>query len=138
MDYKELTKRYLNAETSLEEEAMLRDLRAKSPEAEQRAVEAMIYLHKSERARTHSPKLKLHEPQTQRRWHLGIALAACVAMIGGAFHLSEPTIYGYYNGKPITSLAKAESLTQEMFSNMTLAEADTETNDIFNDLFLIK
>ena len=137
MDYKELTKRYLNAETSLEEEAMLKAHRTDSAEAEQRAVEAMIYLHQKERIQPLEVKVKLHEPQTQSRWQIIFATAvASVALLWGVSLLNEPTIYGYYNGEPITSLAKAESLTHEMFSNMTLAEAETE--NIFNDLFLIQ
>ena len=137
MDYRELTKRYLNAETSLEEEALLKTHRAEGAEAEQRAIEAMIYLHQSEREKAHNVEIRLHEPQSQSRWQIVLATAvASVALIWGAFHLSQPTVYGYYNGEPITSFAQAESLTHEMFSNMTLAEAETE--NIFNDLFLIK
>lgn len=134
MDYKDLTKRYLEAQTSLQEEAQLKELHSESPQAEDRAIEAMIYLREQERSRVDNIPIRLHQPN--RAWQLGVTLAAAVALIVGVFHLSQPTIYGYHNNKPITSLAQAELLTQELFDNLALANIDSE--EITEELFRIE
>jgi hypothetical protein len=76
----------------------------------------------------------MHEPR--RGWQMVAALAASVVMLLGIFHLTEPqTIYGYYNGEPVTSLAEAEQMTEELFGNMLLAESGAE--GILEDMFYL-
>ncbi len=132
MDYKELFRRYLNAETSLEEEALLRESSPAKADAEGRAIEAMIYHAKMQQEG--SVAIKLHEPR--RGWQMAMVLAASVVMLLGIFYLTKPqTIYGYYNGEPITSLAKAEQMTEEMFGNMLIAENGAES--VLDDMFYL-
>jgi hypothetical protein len=76
----------------------------------------------------------MHEPR--RGWQVVAALAASVVMLLGIFHLTKPqTIYGYYNGEPVTSLAEAEQMTEELFGNMLLAESGAE--GILEDMFYL-
>ena len=122
MDYKELTRRYLNAETSLKEEALLSEANPSKAQVEQRAIAAMIY------------QAQIQEPR--RGWQMAVALAASVVVLLGIFHFAKPqTIYGYYNGEPVTSLAQAEQMTEQMFGNMLLAENGAD--DILDELFYL-
>lgn len=132
MDYKELTRRYLNAETSLKEEAMLSEANPSKAQVEQRAIAAMIY--QAQMQRQERVEVKIHEPR--RGWQMAVALAASVVVLLGIFHFAKPqTIYGYYNGEPVTSLAQAEQMTEQMFGNMLLAENGSD--DIFDELFYL-
>ncbi|MBR5801203.1 MAG: hypothetical protein IKY25_00480 [Alistipes sp.] len=132
MDYKELTRRYLSAQTTLEEEAELLKSRPAVSDTEGRAIEAMIY--HAQKQRQESVAIRMHEPR--RGWQMVAALAASVVMLLGIFHLTKPqTIYGYYNGEPVTSLAEAEQMTEELFGNMLLAESGAE--GILEDMFYL-
>ena len=81
MDFKELTKRYLSAQTTLEEEAELLKSRPAVSDTEGRAIEAMIY--HAQKQRQESVAIRLHEPR--RGWQVVAALAASVVMLLGIF-----------------------------------------------------
>ncbi|MBR4995592.1 MAG: hypothetical protein IKY82_05980 [Alistipes sp.] len=135
MEYKDLTKRYFDGELSPAEEQTLHDeLAAVADNAltnDERAAKAM--LHYASLKSNASVSVKLHESRTHGRTRLTDAIVALCSMryariattavlgvvaIAMAIHLSQPTVYGYHNGKPITSYDEAQLLAQDIFDNL--------------------
>ena len=135
MEYKDLMQRYWQAQTTAAEEQELRErlLQNASPTAEERAARAMM-MH----AATEQPtaRIKLHQ-QTSRFWQMALATGLCALAIGVTIMLKEPTIYGYYNGEPITSLKEAQHHADKIFANLAQAEIPTD-EELINKLFRLK
>ena len=68
----------------------------------------------------------------ERSWLL--LIAALVA--GLTIWLAQPTVYGYYNGEPITSLAEAQYRAERVFANLAQAELPSE-EELMQKLFLL-
>ena len=121
MDYNELLKRYLDAaETPADKELLSAMLHQNDqPDAEQRALLAIEEYTRNQSQVT--TDVKLHTT-INWRWQIAAAMACCAIVVGVAFHLSRPTVYCYYNGQPITSLAEAQSHAVRSISEMTIPE----------------
>lgn len=128
-----LVDRYFRGETSLEEEAALRRILSQegvqhddadafrtTPEA--RAAAAMLSL--AGQARSEKAALRLHRPASNP-WRMAIAtVTAAAAVVVAVVTLTRPTIYGYVNGRPVTSLAEARDCSERMFSDMRTDDGD--------------
>lgn len=130
----QLVDRYFRGETSTEEEALLRRALADRAEGsadtngaapltpEERAAAAMLRLAGSGRGDT--VRIRLHQAP-QRRWRIAAATALSAAAIAAvAITLTRPTVYGYVNGQPVTSIAEARDCSRQMFSDMRADHAD--------------
>ena len=120
-----LCEQYLAGETSLSDEQVLRNalrhIDSESISPEMQAVKAMLQVADVRHAeRTF---VRLHTPQ-RVSWRIKLATAVAVVAIIliPIYKLSQPTVYGYYNGEPITSLAEAEARAQDIFNNLAQAE----------------
>ena len=135
MEYKDLMQRYWQAQTTAAEEQELRErlLQDASPTAEERAARAMM-MHAA--APQRSARVKLHQP-TSRFWQMALATGLCALAIGVTIMLKEPTIYGYYNGEPITSLKEAQHHADKIFANLAQAEIPTD-EELINKLFRLE
>ena len=135
MEYKDLMQRYWQAQTNAAEEQELREqlLQNTSPTAEERAARAMI-MH----ATTPQPsvRVKLHQP-TSRLWQMALATGLCSLAVVATIILKQPTVYGYYNGEPITSLEEAQYHADKIFANLAQAEIPTE-EELMNKLFRLE
>ena len=120
-----LCEQYLAGETSLSDEQVLRNalrhIDSKSISPEMQAVKAM--LEASEELQAERTFVRLHTPQ-KVSWRIKLAATAALvaAILIPVIYLSQPTVYGYYNGEPITSLAEAEARAQDIFNNLAQAE----------------
>lgn len=128
-----LVDRYFRGETSLEEEATLRRILSQgdgqhddadafrtTPEA----LAAAAILSLAEQARGEKVALRLHR-RTQNPWRMAIAtVTAAAAVIVAVVTLTRPTVYGYVNGRPVTSLAEARDCSERMFSDMRTDDGD--------------
>lgn len=128
-----LVDRYFRGETSLEEEAALRRILSQkgvqhddadafrtTPEA--RAAAAMLSL--AGQAHGEKATLRLHRPASNP-WRMAIAtVTAAAAVVVAVVTLTRPTIYGYVNGRPVTSLAEARDCSERMFSDMRTDDGD--------------
>ena len=127
--------RYWQAQTNAAEEQELREqlLQNTSPTAEERAARAMI-MH----ATTPQPsvRVKLHQP-TSRLWQMALATGLCSLAVVATIILKQPTVYGYYNGEPITSLEEAQYHADKIFANLAQAEIPTE-EELMNKLFRLE
>lgn len=120
-----LCEQYLAGETSLSDEQVLRNalrhIDSESISPEMQAVKAM--LEASEELQAERTFVRLRTP-LKASWR--IKLAATVALVAAilipVIYLSQPTVYGYYNGQPITSLAEAQAHAQDIFNNIAQAE----------------
>ena len=112
---------------------MQRYWQAQTTAAEERAARAMM-MH----AATEQPtaRIKLHQ-QTSRFWQMALATGLCALAIGVTIILKEPTIYGYYNGEPITSLKEAQHHADKIFANLAQAEIPTD-EELINKLFRLE
>ena len=116
--------RYYRGETTLAEEEALRSHLAQRAEAgtadtltpEERAAAEMLRLAEAERKT--KVVIRLHEAPA-RSWRIAVATALSAAAIAAvAVTLTHPTVYGYVNGRPVTSIAEARDCSQQMFSDM--------------------
>ncbi len=120
-----LCEQYLAGETSLSDEQVLRNalrhIDSKSISPEMQAVKAM--LEASEELQAERTFVRLHTPQ-KVSWRIKLAATAALvaAILIPVIYLSQPTVYGYYNGQPITSLAEAQAHAQDIFNNLAQAE----------------
>lgn len=134
MEYKELMQRYWQAETTPAEEKWLREqlLNIENPSPEERALKAMMLHPKQSCAEA---RVHLRQPK-HRGWQYAIGTAVCSLALVGIVTItkSKPTIYGYYNGEPITSFSEAQYRAECMFANLSPAEAPSE-EEIMNKLF---
>jgi hypothetical protein len=121
----ELCERYLAGTTSLNEEQVLRQallhLDADMLSPDMQAVKVMLEI--ADERHAERTFVRLHTPQ-KVSWRIKLATAAAVVAIIliPIYKLSQPTVYGYYNGEPITSLAEAEARAQDIFNNLAQAE----------------
>ena len=120
-----LCEQYLAGETSLSDEQVLRNalrhIDSKSISPEMQAVKAM--LEASEELQAERTFVRLHTPQ-KVSWRIKLAATAALvaAVLIPVIYMSQPTVYGYYNGQPITSLAEAQAHAQDIFNNIAQAE----------------
>jgi hypothetical protein len=120
-----LCEQYLAGETSLSDEQVLRNalrhIDSESISPEMQAVKAMLEV--ADERHAERTFVRLHTPQ-KVSWRIKLATAAAVVAIIliPIYKLSQPTVYGYYNGEPITSLAEAEARAQDIFNNLAQAE----------------
>ncbi len=142
MDYRELAEKWLKAETSLEEEQLLREHCDEPSSAEERAVGAIISHNTLQRKQSVEVKMRSSKPY----WAVASALSACcIALIllfslkGGttpATLATEPNVYCYVNGQEITSESEARLYAQQVMNSMqseNLAQAD-----ILGNLFTLE
>lgn len=121
----ELCERYLAGTTSLNEEQVLRQallhLDADMLSPDMQAVKVMLKV--ADERHAERTFVRLHTPQ-KVSWRIKLASAVAVVAIAliPIYKLSQPTVYGYYNGEPITSLAEAEARAQDIFNNLAQAE----------------
>ena len=127
--------RYWQAQTNAAEEQELREqlLQNTSPTAEERAARAMM-MH----ATTPQPsvRVKFHQP-TSCLWQMALATGLCSLAVIATIILKQPTVYGYYNGEPITSLEEAQYHADKIFANLAQAEIPTE-EELMNKLFRLE
>ena len=135
MEYKDLMQRYWQAQTTAAEEQELREqlLQNSSPTVEERAARAMMMHAASPKP---SVRVKFH-PAKPRFWQMALAAGLCALAIGVTIMLNRPTIYGYYNGEPITTLAEAQYHADRIFANLAQAELPTE-EELMNKLFRLE
>ena len=135
MEYRDLMQRYWQAKTSAAEEQVLREqlLKNDSPTPEERAARAMMAYSASPKP---SVNIKLHQPRPQL-WQIAVATALCSMVIFGVVKFFQPTVYGYYNGEPITTLAEAQYHADRVFANLAHAELPTD-EELINKLFMLE
>lgn len=135
MEYKDLMQRYWMAETSTTEEQELHKqlLQTDSPTAEERAACAMMAYSASPKR---SVNINLHQSKP-KLWQIAVATALCSFVIFGIVKFFQPTVYGYYNGEPITTLTEAQYHADRIFANLAQAELPTE-EELINKLFMLE
>ena len=130
----ELCERYFAGTTSLDDERVLRQalsrLDADMLSAEMQAVKAMMECGESLSSERVAITLR-HSSRLSWKLQLATAVAAVAIILIPIYKLSQPTVYGYYNGQPITSLAEAEARAQDIFNNLAQAELP-QVNSIEN------
>ena len=120
-----LCEQYLAGETSLSDEQVLRNalrhIDSKSISPEMQAVKAMLEV--ADERHAERTFVRLHTP-LKASWRIKLVATAAVvaAILIPVIYMSQPTVYGYYNGQPITSLAEAQAHAQDIFDNIALAE----------------
>lgn len=134
MDYNSLMQRYWRAETSAAEERELKEMLTDSSNltTEERAARAMMR-YASLQKQGVNIRLRQSKP---RYWQMTLAACACSLVAGLTIWLAQPTVYGYYNGEPITSLAEAQYRAERVFANLAQAELPSE-EELMQKLFLL-
>ena len=121
----ELCERYFAGATSLDDEHVLRQalLRLDSDCLTPEMQAAKVMLAGSESLSSERVAITLrHSSRLSWKLQLATAVAVIAIMLIPIYKLSQPTVYGYYNGEPITSLAEAEARAQDIFNNLAQAE----------------
>lgn len=122
----QLLARYYRGETSVGEENELRrmlsaDDASSTPEA--RAAAAMLGMAEQPHERM-AAEIRLHKARPAR-WRIALVTAAsAAAIVAVAITLTRPTVYGYVNGRPVTSLAEARVCSESIFLDMRTDGAD--------------
>lgn len=135
MDYRELANKYLRAETSLEEEQLLREHSAEALSDDERAVGAILSHNAAQREQGVNIRLR---QKSSSVWSIASVLSLCVVVIALTITLrhsstAEPNIYCYVNGEAVTSESQAQLYAQQVLSNMESEELSNE--DFFGTLF---
>lgn len=131
-----LAARYMAAETTVAEEAELRRAVAgltavERAEASDGLLAAGAMLHAARRQRQEGVAVGIRRPSP---WRTAVAATVSAAIIVGAVLLvSRPTVYGYVNGVPVTSLAEARHYSEQMFAD--LAHDMEPAIDVLDRLF---
>lgn len=133
MDYNDILRRYYAGETTLEEERALREYLAREGASKEERVTRAIMNHEAE-LRHREVVIKPHTT-AQRIWSVTGALAMCIIIIICGIKFSQPTIYGYHNGKPITSIEEARYYGEQMFAELAVADYPAENKDLLKELF---
>lgn len=136
MDYKDILQRYYAGTTTLDEERALREyLLGQYPDLtkEERVAHAMVN-HTTE-LRRQSVNVRMHVGSPRRVWAFMSVCAVCVVMIICGIKLTQPTIYGYHNGMPITSFEEAKVYGEQMFAELAVADYPAENRDLLRDMF---
>ncbi len=133
MDYNDIIRRYYAGETTLDEERALREYLATEGSSKEEQITRAIMNHGAEH-RHHTISIKQHTA-SQRIWSVTGALAMCVIIIICGIKFSQPTIYGYHNGKPITSIEEARYYGEQMFAELAVADYPAENKDLLKELF---
>lgn len=131
MDYNKLAEKWLRAETSLEEEKMLREHKADEEKVEERAISA--YINHNQELRRQSVEITTH--RSRPYWAMTSAIGVCIIalMVALGVHHNTTTVteqtnvYCYINGEEITSEQEAHYYAQQVmhsFENEAFAEAD--------------
>ena len=133
-----LARRWFAAETPPAEEAELaRELDSLAPERlaalspDLRAAAAMM--RDARRLRGQSVNIRTRAALQPLRIAVATAFSAAVIVVA-AIAMSRPTVYGYVNGMPVTSLAEARQHSERMFSD--LAKDMQPTADAVDKLLL--
>ena len=132
-----LARRYMAAGTTAAEEAELLAAAARLTETERdrasaglRAAEAMLRVARN----TRSESVDIALRTAASPWRIAVAAALSAAIVAGtAMLVTRPTVYGYVNGAPVTSLAEARQYSERMFSD--LAQGMEPTMDALDRLF---
>lgn len=133
MDYNEILRRYYAGETTLEEEHALKEyLSTEGPSNEEHITRAIVNYGDTLRHRKAS--IKQHTSSRQI-WSITGALAICIIIIICGIKFMQPTIYGYHNGKPITSIEEARYYGEQMFAELAVADYPAENEDLLKELF---
>ncbi len=133
MDYNDILRRYYAGETTLEEERALREHLAREGAPKEEQIARAIVNHGAE-LRQRRVFIKQHTT-SQRILGITGALAMCVIIIICGIKFSQPTIYGYYNGRPILSLNEARYHSEQLFAELAVADYPTENRDLLKELF---
>ena len=133
-----LARRWFAAETTPAEDAELaRELDSLAPERlaalspDLRAAAAMM--RDARRLRGQSVNSRTRAALQPLRIAVATAFSAA-AIVVAAMLMSRPTVYGYVNGMPVTSLAEARQHSERMFSD--LAKDMQPTADAVDKLLL--
>jgi len=117
-----LARRYFAAETTPAEEAELaraldtlppERLAAMSPDL----LAAAAMMRDARRLRGQSVNIRTRAALQPLRIAVAMAFSAAVIVVA-AIAMSRPTVYGYVNGMPVTSLAEARQHSERMFSDL--------------------
>lgn len=131
-----LAKRYLAAEATRAEELELSHTldcltagQRNALSAEMLAVEAMM--SHARHAAGQGVRIEMHPAYSRLRIAVASVLSAAVIAVA-ALLVSRPTVYGYVNGNPVTSLAEARQHSEQMLSD--LARGMEPTRDALDNL----
>ena len=132
MDYNDILRRYYEGRTSLDEEQALRDYLMQSDfnslSIEERATRQMMSYAVSKA----ECKVAIHTHRSSKPiWQYTLATAASLLVVAGIVKLSQPTIYGYYNGQPILSMEEAKQRGEEMMAALASANDMHQRNEEF-------
>lgn len=139
MDYKEILQRYYEGRTTLDEERSLRQYLIESDRNSLSADEqaAHLIMQQAQAIGCQSPNIKL---RTKTSYSIQIAgvFALCALILAGVHLLSRPTVYGYHNGRPITTLEEAEFYSRQLFAELAVTGHDLHNEDLLKDMFKLE
>ncbi len=125
------------AETTVAEEEELRRAAAglttgERAEASAGLLAAEAMLRTARNVRGGSVNIALRTTVSPLRIVVATALSAAI-IAGAALLVSRPTVYGYVNGVPVTSLAEARRYSEQMFAD--LAQDMEPAMNVLDNLF---
>jgi len=113
-----LARRYIAAETSLAEEAELAGISAeRAADVSPDLLAAAAMMRDARRLGRESVDIRLRTAASPLCIAAAVALSAAAIVVSALF-MSRPTVYGYVNGVPVTSLAEARQYSERMFSDL--------------------
>lgn len=139
MDYKEILRRYYSGATTLDEERALREhLPTNKPTASAEQMATQAIMDYAAEIRHEQVGIRLHHAAPRRIWGIASALAVCALIIVCGIKLLQPEIYGYHNGRPITSLEEAEFYSRQLFAELAVTDHDLHNEDLLKDMFKLE